>query len=201
MSSAGRSKVARIIESYGMTGTGDELERRWTRVENRSSLRDLADYFNKQLLKSALESAGETPLEGEVDNLYRLLTDDEITSGVRQQARNRLEDRGVDVNTLESDFVSYQSIRTYLKQVRDAEPPKEQDEPETQLERKRATIQRLVNRLVQVTEQSLTELANASRITLGEFSVIVSVRVHCSECDTQQPVTDLLANGGCACEG
>jgi len=183
-----------------MANIGDELERRWTRTENRSSLRDLADYFNRQVLRTAFESAGEDPLDGEVENLYRLLTDDETTSGVRQQARNRLEDRGVDVDSLESNFVSYQSIRTYLKQYRDATPPEKQDRSRTQLERKRATIQRLTNRLVQVTEQSLTELANASRITLGEFSVVVAVRVHCSDCDTQQSVTDLLTNGGCACE-
>jgi hypothetical protein len=200
MPATSRSKVARLIESRDLNGIGDELEQRWTRSENRSSLRDLADYFNTQLLQSALESESATPLDGEIENLHRLLTDDEITSGVRQEARNRLEDQGVDPETLENDFVSYQSIRTYLKQYRDATPPDSRGSAENQIERKQATIQRLASRLVNVTEQSLTELSNASRITLGDFSVIVTVRIHCSDCDTQQPVTDLLTSGGCACE-
>lgn len=200
MPATSRSKVARLIERRDMTGVGDELEERWTRSENRWSLRDLADYFNKQLLQSALESENETPLEGEVENLYRLLTDDETTSGVRQPARNRLEDRGIDSDRLENDFVSYQSIRTYLKQYRDVTPPESGNTSENPIERKLATIQRLASRLGSVTEQSLTELSNASRITIGDFSVIVSVRVHCSDCDTQQSVADLLTNGGCACD-
>jgi hypothetical protein len=199
MASTSRSKVARLIERYDLAGIGDELEHRWTRAENRSSLRDLADYFNKQILRSALESEDETPIDGEVANLYRLLTDGETTSGVQQQAKNRLAGRGVDPATLEDDFVSYQSIRTYLKQYRDAAPPDDQSSTEDQIQRKQATIQRIVSRLAKVTEQSLTELSNTSRITLGDFSIIVTVRVHCSDCDTQQPVTDLLTNGGCAC--
>ncbi|WP_436927472.1 rod-determining factor RdfA [Halosimplex amylolyticum] len=193
-------KVARLIQEHELEGMGNELERRWTRAENRSSLRDLADYFNRELLRTVLESEGATPLNGEVENYYRLLTDDEATSGVKQQVRNQLEDRGINVDALMADFVSYQSIRTYLKQYREVKPPNDQSSEEDRIEQKRATIQRLANRLVRVTEQSLSELANTSRITIGDFSVIVTVRVHCSDCDTQQPVTDLLTNGGCACE-
>jgi hypothetical protein len=80
-----RSKVARLIEEYELGGIGEEFERRWTREEDRSSLRDLADEFNRRLLRAALERTGDAPLDGEVDNLYRLLTGDDVTSGVRQQ--------------------------------------------------------------------------------------------------------------------
>ena len=194
-----RSKVSRMIEKYGLAGLGDELESRWTRSHDRSSLRDLADYFNRQLLDAALNPTSAPPLDGEIDNLYRLLTEDDVTSGVRQQARSRIEQHGVDVAALKDDFVSYQSIRTYLKEHRNASPPDAEASPAERIQRKQSTIQRLTTRLADVTEQSLAELVAASALTLGEFDVVVTVRVHCSSCDTQVPVTRLLAERGCKC--
>jgi len=45
-------KIARFIDEHNMTGLSAELEDRWT-AENdqRMSLRDLADYFNRELLQ------------------------------------------------------------------------------------------------------------------------------------------------------
>jgi len=192
-------KVARLIEQYELHGTGDELEDRWTRRKDRWSLRDLAEYFNRQLIRAALNSEGKQLLDGEIDNLYRLLTDEDVTSGVREQARNRLQRDGVDPAKLEDDFVTYQSIRTYLKNYRDASTPTTGESPEDRIERKRSTIQRLSARLTDVTEQSLRGLASASVITLGKFDVIVTVRVHCTSCGTQQSVSRLLDNQGCEC--
>jgi hypothetical protein len=198
-SSAPHSKVARLIDEYDMSGIGDTLKKRWTATEDRSSLRDLADYFNRELLRAALDAAGTDALDGEIDNLYRLLTDDDVTSGVREQARNRLERDGVDPAKLEGDFITYQSIRTYLKNYRNASTPTTGESPDDRIERKRSTIQRLGARLTDVTEQSLRGLASASVITLGEFDVIVTVRVHCTSCGTQQSVSRLLDNRGCEC--
>jgi len=195
-----RSKVSRLIDEYDLARIGTELETRWTRTENRSSLRDLADYFNKELLKAALTGSGSDLLDGEVENFYRLLTDDSVTSGVRQQARNQLDQKGIDPAKLENDFVTYQSIRTYLKNHRDASAPNTGSSPKSRIERKRSTIQRLGSRLTDVTEQSLRELATASIITLGEFDVIVTIRVHCTGCGTQQSISNLLTNRGCECD-
>jgi hypothetical protein len=58
---------------------------------------------------------GDTVLEGEVEHTYHLLTDDEVSSGDRRRAERRLERQGIDIDTLRSDFVSYQAIRMYLK--------------------------------------------------------------------------------------
>lgn len=194
-----RSKVARLIEEHELSGIGEELEDRWTRMEDRSSLRDLADYFNRQLLRAVLDSVETEPLDGGVDNVYRHLRDDDVTSGVRQETRARLEQRGVDVNTLENNFVSYQAIRTYLREYRNATPPNNSTTPKTHRERKRTTIQQLVSRLVTVTEGSLTELKNAGHLTIGDFDVLVTVRIHCADCDTRVPVSKLLRQGGCQC--
>lgn len=194
-----RSKVVRLIDQYEVGGIGEDLERKWTREHDRVSLRELADEFNKQLLQSALKRNGTEALEGEIDNLYRLLTDDDVTSGMRQQARSRLEQRGIDVEQLEDDFVSYQSIRTYLKHYRDVSSPETETSPQEQRRKKLDTIQRLISRLKNVTERSLTELANAGNLTIGEFNVIVTVRIHCTDCNTQRSVSELITDAHCDC--
>lgn len=193
-------KVARLIDKYELDGVGDELEHRWTRAENRSSLRDLATYFNQQLLRTALEDEDEDPIKGEVQNLYDLLTGDETTSGVREEARQRLKDRGVEVANLESDFVSYQSIRTYLKKYRGAELSNDRPSLQTKIEQDRKTIQRVISRLASVTEQTLWGLENKEGFTLGDFDILVTVRVHCSNCNTQKPIIEILDDRGCECD-
>ena len=196
-----RSKVARVIDEYDLDGLGDELEERWTRSEDRSSLRALAEYFNRQVLREHIEMEGTDPLDGEIENLYRLLTDEDVTSGVRHETRSRLERRGVDIDPLESDFVSYQAIRTYLRSCRDVSPPEESDSPEDRREQKRNAVQQLSGRLKTVARDALTELRNAGYLTLGQFDVLVTVQVHCSDCDAHMSVSDLLKQGGCQCEG
>lgn len=194
-----RSKVARLIREYGLSGLGDELERRWTRTEQRDSLRDLAEYFNRQLLRKSLEDENAGSLDATDTDLYHSLTSDDVTSGVRQETRSQLERQGVDTDSLEDDFVSYQSMRTYLRNVRDATPPENSVSPEAHRNRKYGTIQRLRSRLNAVTEKLLAELRGADHLVLGEFEVIVAVRVRCSDCGTTVPVTDLLTDGGCEC--
>ena len=101
-----RGKVARILSEYEIVDVGDELVVRWTAEDNRMSLRDLAYYFNKQLLKTQLDQQRVDMLPGEIDNMYTLLTDEDVTSGTRIQAENRLSEYDVNVEDLRSDFVS-----------------------------------------------------------------------------------------------
>lgn len=61
-----------------------------------------------------LVNAGIQLLAGEVESLYRLLTADDIGAAEQTCARRRLEREGIDVQSLLSNFVSYQSVRTYL---------------------------------------------------------------------------------------
>jgi hypothetical protein len=194
------SKVARLIDEYDLGAAyGDELERRWTADgDERESLRDLADRFNRRLLESALTAAGASTVSGEVENLYRLLTADDVSSGMRTEARARLERDGVDVDGLERDFVTYQAIRSYLTEYRDAEyeEPTETERVESVLE----TIQRLRSRLRSITEGSLDRLQSTDRLTLGTFRLFVDVDVLCEDCGAQYGVAELLERGGCDCE-
>lgn len=191
-----RSKVARLVEEYDLEGLGAEMERRWTDEEDRWSLRELADHFNRTLLEAAVEAEGNQPLDGEVENLYRLLTDDDVASADRTRVRRRLERDGVDVDALRDDFVTYQSVRTYLKKYRGAEHSPAETDP---LEREATNVQRLRGRVDSVTEGKLEQLRDSGALSIGEFRTLVDVRVVCEDCNAQYDVVDLLEDGGCDC--
>jgi len=113
-------KVARFIGEHNMTGLGAELEDRWiAENDQRMGSRDPADYFNRELLAAVLADADAQPLDGKVENTYRVLTDDDVRSASRTWARRQLEREGVD--ELEPSFVTYQAVRSYLTAERSAE--------------------------------------------------------------------------------
>lgn len=192
-----QTKVGSLIEEYDLQGFGAELERLWTAEENRRSLRDLAEYFNKELLTQALEAASVQPLDGEVENTYRLLTDDEVSSAETTRIKRRLERDGVDVESLLDDFVTYQAIRTYLKDHRDAEYTPDETDP---LKREETNLQKLRGRMVSVTEGKMEQLRESGDLTLGEFRTLADIQVICEGCNTQFDVVELLKRGGCHCQ-
>ena len=191
-----RSKVARLIDKYDLQGLGAELEQLWTAKEDRKSLRELATDFNQQILQRALEESNVQYLDGEVENTYRLLTDDQVSSAESTRVQRRLERDGVDVDELESDFVTYQAIRSYLKDHRGAEYTPSETDP---LEREVTNVQKLRGRMVSVTEGKLEQLQANDELTLGNFQTLVDIRVVCEDCNTLYDVVELLENGGCDC--
>lgn len=197
--SSRRLKVDRLIEEYDLEGLGAELERRWTAedADERTSLRDLAADVNRRLLATVMAEAGMQPLDGEIENVYRLLTAEDVSDADRTRARRRLEREGVDVASLKSDFVTYQAVRTYLKTVRQAEyTPPETTGPEDTAE----SIQRLRGRVTTVTENKLDQLRQGDEIDLGTYRILVDVTALCEDCGDQYAVSELLDRGGCSCE-
>lgn len=192
------SKVASLVDEYDLEGVGAELEHRWTLADRseRWSLRDLADYFNRQVLERALGDAGVQPIAGEAENVYRLLVDDDVSDADRTRAERRLEREGLDVEELRSQFVSYQAIRTYLSEHRGAEyTPAETDQVRSSLE----TIQRLRSRTARVAESKVEQRASSGDLSLGETRVTVDVTVFCRDCGRQFDVETLFDRGGCDC--
>lgn len=193
-----RGKVARLVDQYDLDGLGAELERLWTAedTDERRSLRDLAAQFNHELLRAAMAQADMQPLDGEVENTYRLLTNDDVDTADRTRTRRELERAGIDVDQVIDDFVSYQAIRTYLRDDRGAEyDPDTGDRAGDILE----TIQRLRSRTSTVTSDRLAQLRRTGALSLGDFRVLVGVRVVCEDCGTQYEIAELLDEGGCEC--
>ena len=192
-----RSKVARLIEERELLGLGAELEQLWTAEKDRRSLRELATYFNQRLLEQALTAADVQYLDGELENTYRLLTADDVSSAASTRVKRRLERDGVDVDRLSDDFVTYQAVRNYLKDYRGAEYTEPERDP---LEREETNVQKLRGRMVSVIEGNIEQLRDSDSLTLGEFQTFADIQILCEDCNSQFAVLELLDRGGCNCE-
>ena len=190
------SKVARLLEEYDLKELGAEMEARWTAEGDRMSLRSLAAYFNQQMLKSRLDDAGVDTLDGELENIYRLLTDDDISTAERTRVRRSLKRDALDVDAIEDDFVTYQAIRTYLTEYRDAEYVRDVRDP---IEREVENVERLRGRVDTVTSGKLEQLRENGDLAIGSFRTVVDVKVVCEDCHSQYDVLNLLKYGGCDC--
>ena len=193
-----RNKVARLVDEYDLDGVGDELEARWTATgDDHTSLRDLAAEFNRRLVESRLDETGVRLSARELDAVVRSLTGDDVAAADRTQLRRRLEREGVDVDALDCDVVTYQAVRSYLRDHRGAEYEPDDGDRATTAAR---AIGRLRGRLVSVAESKLRGLRKTPALTLGEFRVLVDVSVLCTDCGSRSGVADLLSSGGCDCE-
>lgn len=80
--STSNSKLRRVLEEYELEYLVEQIETYWLDdTEPRYSLRELATYVNQQLLRTTMHEAGMNPLDGEVENTYRLLTDSDTRRG------------------------------------------------------------------------------------------------------------------------
>lgn len=193
-------KVGRGVEAFGLDGVHDDLVRRWCGDgRERQSLRELAKQFNRRLLRAAVESADEAPLSGEVSNLYRLLTADDVSSGVRTQTRRRLETAGVPVDDVESAFVSHQTVHTHLTDCLGVSRETAADDPDARRRADRDRIRALQSRTEAVSTDALERLRESDALALAEFDVLVDVTVLCDECGRQHEMGALLDQAGCDC--
>lgn len=191
-------KVGRVIDEYDLAGVNRELrERRGGDGGDAASLRDLTDYFNKEVLRSAIRHAGRAPLDGEVENVYRLLTADEISSGSRTRARKRLEGDGVDLEAVERGFVSHPTIGSHLRNCLGVSRPAESPDRVATAEER---IFKMQGRSEAVTLTTLERLADAGELVAGELTVLVDARVSCEDCGVHASVQEFIERGGCDCE-
>lgn len=136
-------------------------------------------------------------LDSEIENTYRLLTEEDVTGGMRTQIETSLEREGVDLKQLCSDMVAHQSVHTYLTKVCDV---KRRDKETYRIEKTVSVIRRLKNRVTAVVERDLDGRLNTEQIALGESNVVVQAQAYCKRCDSQYKVSDLLSRNGCQCE-
>lgn len=188
-------KIDRVVDERDLEAVHDALRERWSDGE---SLRDLEAFFNRTVLEAAMTTAGMESIDGEAANLYRLLTDDDVSAGKRIDAESRLERDGIDPDALTDDFVSYQTVRTHLNSCLGVETTREQA---FGISDARNTVHKLVSRTESVTLQVLERLAGQGTLAIGSPSVTVSVRVACSTCNDEYSFSALLEEEGCSCTG
>lgn len=191
-----RLKLVRLIDEYDLDGIGAELEQQWTAdPEDRSSLRELADYVNRELLEATVRDADAQPLSGEIDTIYGVLADDG-SDAERTRVRRRLQREGVDVEQLERDFVTYQAVRAYLRDHRGVEyRGDESSNPEGDIE----SVRRLCGRTSAVLESKVEKLRSSDAVAIGEYRTIVTTSIVCEECGGRYEFDELVERGGCDC--
>lgn len=171
-----KSKITRIINKYELDGLGAELETRWLATdESGMSLRELAEYFNKQVLEAALQQSDLSLLDTDINAVYSRLADESVSAGERTRMERRLDRSGMDVNAVTSDFVTHQTVYIYLREHREVSQPEE--DPEEKRAKAVERIQKLQNRTAAVTEKTLESLQYNDLIPDGEFDVIVDVQI------------------------
>lgn len=112
-----KKKIVRVSEEYELDDIGTELKRMWEgeRKEDRATLTELRDYFNKEVFRAAMRDAGMDVVPGEVDHGYKHLFGDDGKYAEAEDFRNRLERNGVDVDSvLDKCINSPQTIHNYL---------------------------------------------------------------------------------------
>ncbi|WP_293033569.1 rod-determining factor RdfA [Natronococcus sp.] len=191
-------KLGRVAEAYSLSGLDEDLVSYWTGAgDEQYSTRELATIVNQRILEAAFETAGVSYKQGEIENTYRLLSADDVTSGTRVQTRNELERDGIPVDDVESDFVSHQTVYNHLTKCLEAELATPSDEE--RLERAEEKLGALQNRTEAVTGDTIAQLRRNDVVDVGEFDVLVSVTVTCEECQQQYTVRELLEERACDC--
>ncbi|MFB6129454.1 MAG: rod-determining factor RdfA [Salinigranum sp.] len=188
-------KVGRLAREYDIDGLDAELRHRWLGSGTaEQSTRELADFLNHEILRREMQRAGMHALDGEIENIFRLLTDDEVSKGMSTQARNTLEHEGVDPEALREAFVSHQTVYRHLRNCVGVTKSTEGPSPEEELER----VDRLRSRSEAVVGDTLSRLRAAGHLT-DDFEVVVNFRVLCERCGAVNDVSEVVAHGGCSC--
>ncbi|CCC40567.1 rod-determining factor RdfA [Haloquadratum walsbyi] len=192
------SKIERIADEYDLSGLGDELVFRWLGENGyeRESLRDLADRVNNRLIHAAVDDSL-TLLDGEAENIRRLLTDDDVTMGERTETRQNLKHKGIDINHLESSLISYQSVYNYFKRDRNISRKSQEttQDPTSSLE----PIQKLANRLRAIVTNNIDQWTRKNVVTDGSYDVDVAVWITCQDCGERWSPAAFLDESGCQC--
>ena len=191
-------KIGRVADRYELSTLDDDLVAYWTgEAAEQYSTRELATYLNQRILEAALEEAAISVKEGEVENTYRLLTDDDVSSGTQVQTRTELERDGVPIEDVESDFVSHQTVYNHLTDCLNVSLETPTDEE--RLERSAEKLGALQNRTTAVTADTVAQLKRNGILDIGEYNVTVSITVTCEECFQEYTIRDLLDERACDC--
>jgi hypothetical protein len=192
-------KVGAVAEAFELDDLDATLRERWTAPEDRSGVRELADHVDTRVLRSALAASQDGALEGEAENYYRLLTDDDVSRGTRTEARSRLRDRGVDVEAVEDRFVSHQTVYRHLTDCLglDRGAPAA---PEAAVRDGLGTIRALRRRTEAVATSVLEGVVRAGHLRVDEVDVLVDVVASCRTCGERLPLSESLAGRSCECD-
>jgi len=185
-------KITRVAQAYHIRDVDTKLLQQ---RERGASLRALATFFNKQILSRALNRATQEVI-GDAETIYEVLMDDDTDRARQAELRSKLARYDVDIDDVQQDFVSHQTVRNHLNGCREIDTGRE---PDLDLESGRKTIEWAQARSEGVIEQTIERLRNAGEVADTQTEVTQSVRVACSACGQSYRIEAFLEQGGCDC--
>ena len=182
-------KVCRVLDERDMQRYEDRLVEQWTASPpKRKGYRQLADWLNTMMLRREMDRVGLSTLGNEPESKYERLHGGDET--VAAEVRSDLHNEGIDVDGLDTDFVSYGVVRTHIKECLGLDRNVESTDWETD------AIEYTHEYASRKLEDTVRSLLNKDELSAcGEVEVHVSFEVECEGCHTRVPIDRALRRG------
>jgi len=194
-------KVGRTAAAFDLSDVFEELS---ALRRDGESFRSLAAYFNTEVVESTLREAG----VGDARSIHAALMGDDIARDIydvlrtdrdsdirRAEVRARLSDTGIDVDALESAFVSHVTVRSHLQDCVGVTP----DESPPPFEQTVNTAQGARTRANNVIQSTINRAVRHGHLQTGEIKAEVVVRLSCNDCGKSFYLSELLDQRRCNC--
>ncbi|WP_254533063.1 rod-determining factor RdfA [Natrinema gelatinilyticum] len=188
-------KVCRVLSDHGLEHYDERLLDEWRGSNGqRKGYRQLARWLNVTLLRREMDKVGLSTLGDEAESKYDRLQDEGATA---TEVASMLEREGIDIESLQSDFVSYGVVRTHLIDCLGAkyERPTATDWETDAISIARDHAEEKIMSAVQSLERKGDLDAS------DDVAVHVDVEIECEKCQTRVPLHRALRRGEvCNCE-
>ncbi|MDQ2074673.1 hypothetical protein RBH20_19270 [Haloarcula sp. H-GB4] len=192
-------KVDTLADRYDLTapGSGDHsldeyLVTRWTGRDGRSAdgYKSLTEWFNKRVLKELYAEADRETLSVHLDREYELIIGEDDVA--YDELAAALAADGLDIERIESELISWSTMRHHLKGCLEAE--KNTGEAKTDWESNTVEVAR--QRTEEKAQSVLSSLASKERLADAESAEVdVQVKLGCSDCSVRVPFDEAVERG------
>lgn len=197
------SPCCKVQQTAAAFNTVDALDELVKARRDGTSFRKLTEQFNTRVIEQALERADidgrsvHAALTGEdlSSDIYEVLRADCDRDIRRPELRARLSEAGVNVDALESSFVSHVTVRSHLQECVGVEP--ERSSPP--FEQTVNTAQGARTRASNVIQSTIDRAVRNDQLLTGDLDAEVLVRLTCQDCGDTFYLSELLEQRQCSC--
>jgi hypothetical protein len=115
----------------------------------------------------------------------------------RAELRARLRDKGVNVDDLETAFVSHVTIRSHLQECVNVQPA----ETTTDFEKTVNTVRWARTRAENIIQNTLNSAVSTDDLQTGDIETELIVRATCEKCGDTFYIEELFDERQCSCAG
>lgn len=187
-------KVTRVATTYDIALDPTALTESW---QDGTSTRELAREFNQAVVDARLSEVDASQTTWSRLPALEALQND-LSESEAIEVRREMERAGVDVDDLESDLLSHQTMYRHLTDCLDGRPADETT-PSERRENARDIVYALQRRTTLVAESKIDTLQSADVTDISDPDVLVDIQVICRDCGYAMDFEDALT-GGCQCE-